>query len=138
MYKIETQNDIDFFIEQTNGLHDGYIVSVQFNNNGIKCIEQGCRYEFTPEQTELRIRVLITSILDTEVEMIFKNIFEWRFFYNMTDITETAVSILDDGRIIWTDEFSTDKSVRRDSSYVIAGSMEYCFYNDRRIECGIF
>ena len=126
MYKIKTKRDIDNFIKQSNGLHDGYILSVQYCNNGIKHLDGG-GYEISCEANELRIRILITSISDAEIELIFKEISEWQIFDNMWDITDTAVSFSDDGMIVWTDGLTTDKSTRREDSYVVARSMEYRF-----------
>ena len=84
-FPIKNLADINTFIEKTNALHDGYIISVEYRNNGIKISDEA--YEFNPELTQLKIRVLITSIYDAVLEMVFENISEWK-------ITETCGDIL--------------------------------------------
>ena len=66
---IKTEKDIEFFLEKTNSLHDGYIVGVQYVNNGIS-IGRNC-YEFNNEKTKLIIRILVTSIWDAVIEIEF-------------------------------------------------------------------
>lgn len=130
---IKTQKDVETFLEQSNGLHDGYILSVQFSHNGYKPQENGsiCVY---PEDNELKIRILITSIWNTVIELVFKEVSEWQLRDDMGDIFETSVSVSEDGKIVWTDAFSTDEETRKNGSYVIARSMEYrfCEKSDKR------
>ena len=60
---IKTEKDITDFSEKTNALHDGYIISALYANNGITKIKGG--HQFTSELTKLTIRILVTSIWDT-------------------------------------------------------------------------
>ena len=131
IYAIRTQEDIEAFLEASNGLHDGYILSVQFFHNGYKPQKDGSLRVY-PEDNELKIRILITSIWDTVIELIFKNVSDWQVHDNMWDITETAVSLSESGQIVWTDEFTTDEEARKNGSFVVAGSMEYRFLEDHR------
>ena len=129
--KITSQKDIDDFIEQSNALHDGYVLSVQFLRRGFKRLDSGA-LEICPEESELTIKILITSIWDTDIELHFKGVSEWQVFDNSWDIFETAVSVSDNGQIVWTDGETTDEATRKDGSYVVAQSMEYCFCEDHR------
>ena len=36
---IRSNEDVKYFLEKTNSLHDGYIISVQYTNNGITASE---------------------------------------------------------------------------------------------------
>ena len=130
-YTIKSQKDIDTFIEQSNALHDGYVLSVQYLHNGIKRSDDG-RLEFRPEDRELTIRILITSIWDTVIELHLRGVSEWQVTDSAWAILGTAVSVSDKGLIVWTDDETTDEETLRDGSYVIAESMEYCFCEDHR------
>ena len=130
-YTIKSQKDIDTFIEQSNALHDGYVLSVQYLHNGIKRLDDG-RLEFCPEDSELTIRIMITSIWDTVIELHFSGVLEWQMTDSEWEILGTSVSVSDNGLIVWTDGDTTDEATRRDGSYVVAKSMEYCFCEDHR------
>lgn len=124
-HSITTQADIARFLEETNNLHDGYIISVQYRNDGIVPIPNG--HEFHHENTELRVQILVTSIYDTVVELLFTGIDEWQIKDDMWDMIQTSVSFAGHGRVIWTNDYSTVPEVRKDCSYVIATSMKWKF-----------
>lgn len=126
IYAIRTQEDIVTFLNESNYLHDGYILSVQFSHNGYKPQKDGSVHVY-PEDNELKIRILITSIGNTVIELIFKEVSEWQVHDNMWDIFGTAISVSESGKIVWTDSFSTDEEIRKKGSYVVARSMEYRF-----------
>ena len=68
---ILTPEDAKAFIQAVNSLHDGEITDIRYHFNGItKLPEGGHMYE--PDETELRITVLVTSIWDSVVELIFE------------------------------------------------------------------
>ena len=69
---IKSREDIQYFLEKVNSLHDGYIICVQYVNNGISKIEHG--HSFNPEQTKLVIKISVTSIWDAFVELEFENL----------------------------------------------------------------
>lgn len=123
-FPIKNLTDIETFIEKTNALHDGYIISVEYQNNGIKISDNA--YEFNFELTQLTIRVLITSIFDATLEMVFENISEWKITESgYYDIFEACVVFNDKGFIVWSDdEIDLDKLERNDS-YVIAEKMKW-------------
>ena len=39
LHSIKSANDIKDFLDKTNSLHDGYVVEVIYNNDGISKIE---------------------------------------------------------------------------------------------------
>lgn len=122
-FSIKNLADIDTFIEKTNALHDGYIIAVEFQNKGIKSTE--CGYEFDWTLRRLKIRVLITSIQDAVLEMVFENVLEWRITEALYDILEVGVGFDDKGFIIWTDEAEGLDNVKENDSYVIAEKMRW-------------
>lgn len=125
-YTIETNEDIKFFLDNTNGLHDGHLIGVEYIHNG----HTGGNPRFiNPELTELRIRYMVTSIQNKVVELGFSALSEWQIRDNSFDITDTAVSICENGQIIWADDYSTEPDIREVGSYVIAGKMKWCFLN---------
>ena len=130
-HSIATQADFTRFLEETNDLHDGYIISVQYQNDGIVPIPHG--HAFHPEKAKLRIQILVTSIFDTVVELLFSGIAEWQIKDSMWDMTQTAISFTKEGQVIWTNDYSTAPEVRKDCSYVIAASMKWKIVNFSKI-----
>lgn len=120
---IKNLTDIDTFIEKTNALHDGYIIAVEYQNNGIK-ISGDC-YEFDSSMKQLKIRVLITSIQDAVLEMLFEDILEWKITEADYDILEADVSFDNKGYIIWSDRAIDLDNVEKNGSYVIAEKMKW-------------
>ncbi len=130
---VQSRQDIDTFLDRVNGLHDGYVLSVQYTENGIRRAPDGALWSY-PEKNELTVRVLVTSIWDSIVELRFTGVSDWRVRTDgMREILDTAVSFAEDGRVIWTDEYSTEEAVRREGSFVVARSMAYCFVEDNRL-----
>lgn len=122
-FPIKNLTDIETFIEKTNALHDGYIISVVYQNNGIKISDNA--YEFNSELTQLKIQILITSICDAILEIVFENILEWKITEAGYNILEACVVFNDKGFIIWSDdEIDLDKLESNDS-YVIAEKMKW-------------
>ena len=122
---IQTNKDIKYFLDKTNSLHDGYIISVQYTNKGIRKVEKG--HYFSPELTKLTLQILVTSIYDTIVEIEFENLIEWQVKSDFSGIFETSIAFDDKGLILWSDDIFVDKNDMKRSSYVIAGSMKWRF-----------
>lgn len=122
-FSIGNLADIDNFIEKTNALHDGYIIAVEFHNNGIKITDTA--YEFNSELTQLKICVLITSIHDAVLEMIFDDIIKWKITEDQRDIIEAAVCFDCRGFIVWSDDTVDIDNLEKNDSYVIAGKMKW-------------
>lgn len=125
--EIKTEKDIQDFLEKTNQLHDGHIISAIYTYNGIEKTEDGHCY--SPWMKTLTLQVLVTSIFDTVVEIKFENIFRWSIGCP-DEIFFDTVSITRDGWIVWSTDVCPDISninnVRPENcSFVIAGSMKW-------------
>lgn len=125
-YSIKSSEDIKFFREKTNALHDGYIIGVQYANKGISRV--GDAHYFSPEQTKLILQILVTSMLDTIVEIEFENLLEWQIKDNQRDIRDIfdASIVLDDHNwIIWSDDVYINMEEVKKGSYAFAKSMKW-------------
>ncbi len=118
---IKSREDIQYFLEKVNSLHDGYIIGVQYVNNGISKIEHGHYIE--PERTKLVVRILVTSIWDAVVELEFENLLEWQIKDNQWDMTDTTVMFDEHNWIIWSDDVYINTEELKKGSYAIAKSM---------------
>ncbi len=124
MYKeIKSDADIEAFLDQTNGLHDGYVIGVRYENTGIEKIVGGHR--FYPEKTKLILQILVTSIWDAVAELEFEDILEWQIRVGSWDITETRVTYDEKKGILWADEDFTTEEEAKEGSYVKAKSMRW-------------
>jgi hypothetical protein len=123
-HTINSQSDIDLFLDRTNSLHDAYLIGVDYVHNGIS---GGNPCYFDVDKAELRLRWLVTSIYDKTVELVFTAPLEWQLKEWGYDITNTAVSLTDKGFVIWADLDSTAPEFREQGSYVIATSMKWRF-----------
>ena len=123
-HTINSQSDIDLFLDRTNSLHDAYLIGVDYVHNGIS---GGNPCYFDVDKAELRLRWLVTSIYDKTVELVFATPLEWQLKDQGFDIINTAVSITESGLVIWADDFSTAPEYREQGSYVIAKSMKWRF-----------
>lgn len=121
---ILTSKDIAYFLDKTNGLHDGYLIGVQYIHNGHT---GGNPHRINPELSELSLRYMVTSIQDAIVEIVFSSLIEWQIKDYSFDITDTAVSFAENGAVIWADDCSTAPEVRENGSYVIAEKMKWRF-----------
>ena len=121
-FSIKNLADIDTFIEKTNALHDGYIIDVEFHNKGIKPIVGGYHFDWTLRR--LKIRVLITSMQDAVLEMVFEHILEWKISEAQDDILEVGLGFDDKGFIIWANDAECMHNVKENDSYVIAEKMK--------------
>ena len=125
-HPINSQSDIDLFLDRTNCLHDAHLIGVDYVHNGIS---GGNPCYFDVDKAELRLRWLVTSIYDKTVELVFATPLEWQLkdLESGWDIINTAVSITESGLVIWADDFSTAPEFREQYSYVIAKSMKWRF-----------
>ena len=121
-HTIDSQSDIDLFLDRTNDLHDAYLIGVQYAHNGHT---GGNPSYIDPDRAELRLRWLVTSIYDRIVELVFTAPLQWQLRDQGFDITDTAVSFTDNGFVVWADDFSTDPEVRESGSYVIAKAKKW-------------
>lgn len=125
-YSIKSNEDIQFFLEKTNSLHDGYIVGVQYTNDVRTNVDENGDF-INPEATKLMIRILVTSIWDTVVEIEFENLWEWQLLNDpyFSVILDTSVSFNDKGYIIWADDLWEKRDDLEGCSYAIAKSMKW-------------
>ena len=127
MFKeIKTEKDIQDFIDKTNSLHDGYIIGLQYINDVHTNIDKNG--DFTnPDATKLILRILVTSIWDTVVEIEFESIWKWQVLNDIyfDVILDTSVSFNDKGYIVWADDVWTDQNDLDDCSFAIAKSMKW-------------
>ena len=121
---IRTQADIDRFLDRVNGLHDAYLIGVDYAHLGHS---GGNLHYIDPDRCELRLRYLVTSIHDAVVELVFTAPLQWQLRDQGFDITDTAVSFTKEGFLIWADDSSTDPATREDGSFVIAKSLKWRF-----------
>ena len=120
---IKNIEDINIFLEETNSLHDGYVVNVRYNNDGISKIEGG--HYFEPSKTKLVLQILVTSIWDAVVEIEFENLLEWQIKDNHSDILDVSVFFNEENLIVWMDDIYTSAEDMKKGSYVIAESMKW-------------
>ena len=120
---IKNIKDINIFLEETNSLHDGYVVNVRYNNDGISKIEGG--HYFEPSKTKLVLQILVTSIWDAVVEIEFENLLEWQIKDNYSDIFGVSVFFNEKNLIVWMDDIYTSAEDMKKGSYVIAESMKW-------------
>ena len=124
MFKsIQSEQDIKEFLAQTNYLHDGYLLAVQYANNGISVNKD--EYSFDFEKTKLILRIMVTSIFDTVIEIEFEGLSEWQIRDDQRDILNTAVFFDESHRIVWTDDTYINLEYLKNTSYVIAQSMKW-------------
>lgn len=124
MFKsIQSEQDIKEFLAQTNYLHDGYLLAVQYANNGISVNKD--EYSFDFEKTKLILRIMVTSIFDTVIEIEFEGLSEWQIRDNQCDILNTAVFFDESHRIVWSDDTYINLENLKNTSYVIAQSMKW-------------
>ena len=124
--EIKTEKDIQDFIDKTNSLHDGYIIGLQYTNDVHTNVDEN-GYFTNPEATKLILRILVTSIWDTVVEIEFESLWKWQVLNDtyFSVILDTSVSFNDKGYIVWADDVWTDQNDLEGCSFAIAKSMKW-------------
>lgn len=130
---ILTPEDANHFIKSVNDLHDGEITAVDYRFNGITKLPEG-GHSYDPDMTELRITVLVTSIWDSVVELVFEALDGWQLKSDLMGIYGMLVEFNDQGEIIWTTAPSTEMPYMQQSSYVVSRRMKWRFILDNRPE----
>lgn len=120
---IKTQEDIEAFLEKSNSLHDGYIIGVQFVNEGIIPIKSGYRFEY--DKRNLILRILVTSIWDALVEIEFEGVWEWKIHEEQWAMTDTTILLQDPDHIVWADDIVSGEEDLKRGSYIIAQAMKW-------------
>jgi len=119
---IEHERDIRHFLKHTNGLHDGYLIGVQYTHSGHSPGNPGITDLL---HNTLTLQILVTSLCDAVVELVFQGIAEWRIKDDQWDMTDAALSFTKDGAILWADDVSLLHDRSLDRSYVVAQSMKW-------------
>lgn len=115
---IKNEKDAQYFIEQCNGLHDGYITSFQYQNDGIVSEGNCTNFDFT--KSKLTMQVLVTSHIDKiTVEMVFEGILEWQICHGSSDIFGCIFETKKNS-ITWADSYTTEWEIMRECSFVQA------------------
>ena len=124
--EIKTEKDIQNFIDKTNSLHDGYIIGLQYTNDVHTNVDEN-GYFTNLDATKLILRILVTSIWDTVVEIEFESLWKWQVLNNtyFDEILDTSVSFNDKGYIVWADDVWTDQNDLEGCSFAIAKSMKW-------------
>ena len=99
---ISGEEDIELFLEKTNHLHDGYVISTSYKNDGVEMTEGG--YDFYFDKSHLTLQILVTSLQDTIVELVFDRVYEWRLCGGEREILDSYISFDVNGGVIFTDE----------------------------------
>ncbi len=121
---IKTQKDVEHFLEKTNSLHDGYVIGVQYTNDAITNVDEN-GYLIDPDAKKLILRILVTSIRDTIVEIEFDGVLKWQIKDDQGDMTDTSILFVEHDRILWLDDIFTNMNELKNGSYVIADSMRW-------------
>ena len=114
--------DATAFLSEANGLHDGYIVSVDYQHHGYTW---GNPMYIDPEKTKLVLRVMATSICNTLVEIVFESIKDFQMKDVENELLDSSISFSKDGFITWCGDRSTEPDSLRDSNYVVASMMKW-------------
>ena len=124
---IRSRRDFSTFINKTNSLHDGYLVFVHYEHAGF---EWGNPLYVDTQKTTLTLRIMVTSIYNTLIELVFEAVREWQIKEKQYDMVDTSISFTNDGYIIWCNDSSTSPEILRDADYVISKSMKWRIVSD--------
>lgn len=118
--EIKNKRDIKEFFEKTNSLHDGHIISVQYFDDCTK----SDRCSFESRNAILSIKVLVTSMPDTTVEIEFEDVLKWQIKNDCSEILDITL-FFNEGFVVWADDIITDMEDIKNCSYVVARSMKW-------------
>ena len=124
LHLIKTNEDIQLFLKKTNSLHDGYVIGVQYVNDAVAHMDDG-GYFIDPDNTKLVIRVVVTSIDDTIVEIEFEALKDWQIKDNPWGMQDTSVFFDECDNAVWSDDVYINADELKKGTYVIAGSMSW-------------
>ena len=120
--KILNEKDALSFISETNGLHDGYIISLSYRHDGYTW---GNPMYVDSNKSVLELRVMVTSIWNTLVELVFEGIQQFQIRENTNEIPDSSIAFTQEGFVIWCGDNSTEADAMQDSNYVIAKKMKW-------------
>ena len=128
---ILTPADAKSFIQAANDLHDGEIISIDYRFSGITKLPEG-GHTYEPDKSELKLTVLVTSIWDSVVELVFESLDDWQLTGRHSEIYGVTIDFDSQGSVIWTTAHSTDRAIMKESGYVICRRMKWRFVQDNR------
>ncbi|MBR0122681.1 MAG: hypothetical protein IJM12_02405 [Bacteroidales bacterium] len=119
---ISDEIDAAAFLSEANGLHDGYIVSVDYQHHGYTW---GNPMYIDPEKTKLVLRVMVTSIYNTLIEMVFEFIKDFHIKDDEFGLLDSSITFSKDGYVTWCGDLTTEPDSLRDSNYVVSKVMKW-------------
>lgn len=123
-HDINSRRDAAIFERKVNCLHDGFIVSVNYSHEGYTW---GNPMSVDPQKTSLVLRVMVTSINNALVELLFEGVREFQIKENGYELVDSSVSFSEAGLVTWCGDNSTEPDTSRDVSFVIAERMKWRF-----------
>ena len=120
--EIRTAHDASVFDRESNGLHDGYLISMDYTHDGY---EWGNPLFVDLRKARLTLRIMVTSIDNTMVEILFEGVREFQIIENAYELVDSSVAFSREGLITWCGDSSTDPEVLHDANYVIAEKMKW-------------
>ena len=120
--EIRNKSNASAFLSEVNGLHDGYIVSANYQHQGYAW---GNPLYIDPQKTKLVLTVMVTSIDNTLVEMTFEYIKDLQIRDVEYELLDSSIFFSEDGFITWRGDSITEPDSLHDSVYVIAKTMKW-------------
>ena len=78
-----------------------------------------------PEKTKLVLRVMVTSIYNTLIEIAFEGIKDFQIKNEEYGLLDSSISFSKDGFVTWCGDLSAEPNSLRDSNYVVARMMKW-------------
>ena len=119
---ISDEIDAAAFLSEANGLHDGYIVSVDYQHHGYTW---GNPMYIDPEKTKLVLRVMVTSIYDLLMEIVFESIKDFQIKDVYYELLDSSISFSKDGYVTWCGDCSAEPDSLHDSNFVVSKMMKW-------------
>lgn len=122
--EIRTAHDVSVFDRESNGLHDGYLISMDYTHDGF---EWGNPLFVDLSKARLALRIMVTSINNTLVEIVFEGVREFQIKEKSWDleIVDSSVTLSKEGLVTWCTDYSTDPEILCNANYVIAKKMKW-------------
>ncbi|MBQ7325072.1 MAG: hypothetical protein IJW98_04970 [Clostridia bacterium] len=121
---IRTPQDADRFIEDVNGLHDGYVTHFEFVNDGVLQCDDGLFFDYS--KVVLKMKVFVTSLEGhPTVEIIFRNVHRVQFYsFHFSDICDSSFAFREHS-IIWADSHAADEELLVNCTFCEAESIAW-------------
>ena len=119
---VSNEKDAEAFLTEANGLHDGYIISVNYQHQGYIW---GNPMYIDPEKTRLILRVMVTSIYNTLIEMVFEYIKDFQIKDEEYGLLDSSIAFSKDGYVTWCGDMTTEADSLRNSNYVVSKVMKW-------------